>query len=417
MPYFKMVGESFLTTASDQDPWGELLRGFPHLQVLSLRGTNISDQTIETIGEVCPKLQSLDVSNTGITEKNLDLLPSTLKNLNIVGTGVIPFGVYQFLRSHLGIFKVEYNDMVEVCRCMQIMIEAEGEVSNVSYLRSLTWTYCKGVYDEMLRTCSQVFPNLEYLSILRSDLYKNLLNCICSWNNLRHLELGNSNFSQYTVYFHEHVAPVLQILGQKLLSLSLEKFKHVDVASIQQYCPHLAALKLSRILSYSNIEYNSDMQPFAELRELTILNSLGSRLTEPTLFYILNSQTLEMVSLQFITGSIVCYGDRQEREGVFLADLWKKLSLPELKVLKLEHCHSVTPAFIDNLISQDSNLESLHCYSCAPIGEEEKCSVLRKIRELNVDLAFDWSGCRLSSYNQDIDELEVADIENRAEFL
>ena len=33
------------------------------------------------------------------------------------------------------------------------------------------------------------------------------------------LQLGNSNFSQYTVYFHEHVAPVLQVLGQKLLSL------------------------------------------------------------------------------------------------------------------------------------------------------------------------------------------------------
>ena len=83
--------------------------------------------------------------------------------------------------------------------------------------------------------------------------------------------------SDLQVYFHEHVVPLLDQLGNKLTQLSLEKyftffwlvmrpidqqidfialnifrFKFVDVEAIGESCPKLQNLRLSRILSFCN---------------------------------------------------------------------------------------------------------------------------------------------------------------------
>ena len=114
---------------------------------------------------------------------------------------------------------------------------------------------------------------------MKSDLTNPVLDNIIQFQHLSKLELGNSNFTQYTVYFHENIVPILETLGSRLIDLRLEKFKFVDVSSIGEYCPKLQVLKLSRILSFCNMDYSSK-HSLLNLQDLTILNTIGCRITE-----------------------------------------------------------------------------------------------------------------------------------------
>ena len=129
------------------------------------------------------------------------------------------------------------------------------------------------------------------------------MDCVQQFKSLTKLELGNSNFTQYTVYFHEHVLPILENLGTKLLELRLEKFKFVDVSAIGEYCPKVQVLQLSRILSFCNID--SPIHSLLNLVDLTILNTIGCRITDETMRLLLASQSLKRVHLQFIQTSLI----------------------------------------------------------------------------------------------------------------
>jgi len=225
---------------------------------------------------------------------------------------------------------------------------------------------------------------------MKSDLTRSILEITSTWTNLKHLELGNSNFSQYTIYFCEHISPVLQALGPSLVSLSLEKLKYVDIEVIGQLCPRLNTLKLSRILSFSNTHSTRHGNIFCELTELIILNSLGSRLTEETLHMLLSAKKLEIIFLQFVpsmTGSV-----------------WSKLNIKDLKTLILEECSGVDLSLVLDMLDTRSRLQLISCISCQNIGEEERDQINTKIREENLCLEFNWYSRTLMSVNLNLEQ-------------
>lgn len=164
--------------------------------------------------------------------------------------------------------------------------------------------------------------------MMKCDLTNQVLENILQFEKLTKLELGNSNFTQYTVYFHENVLPILEHLGNRLLDLRLEKFKFVDVSAIGEHCPKLQKLKLSRILSFCNTDFCSK-HSLLNLVELSILNTIGCRITEETLRLLLVSHYLHTIHLQFIT-SIT---------DQFLLSVVQDNPLDHLHSITLQQCH------------------------------------------------------------------------------
>lgn len=288
--------------------WTEFFKNFKELRLLNLQGTRIDDFALEQIGLHCPKLVSLNLANTPVSSKGLGFISEPqlsgphpcqqLGYLNILETDVVPSGVYQFIIYHKNIQKIEYESFEEVLKCFIAENGEEGLQKKIG-LRNLNFLNCQGSVTQTLKECTQMFTALDSISMMKSDLTNHVLENITQFQSLTKLELGNSNFTQYTVYFHENVVPILENLGNKLLDLRLEKFKFVDISAIGENCPKLQVLKLSRILSFCNTDYSSK-HSLLNLIDLSILNTIGCRITEETLRLLLASHSLRTIHFQFI---------------------------------------------------------------------------------------------------------------------
>merc|ERR1712080_2885 len=165
--------------------------------------------------------------------------------------------------------------------------------------------------------------------------------------------MGNSSFTQYTVYFHEHVVPVLEHLGNKLYHLSLEKFKFVDVEAIGESCPKLQTLRLSKILSFCNAAH-SPRFPLLMLDSLTILNTKSCRITDQSLRQLLTSQRLRAIHLH----SVPSFSDH------LLFSILQVGAQGNLEQLRLQQCNSISVTGLSLLLSCPSPLSRLSCWGC-----------------------------------------------------
>lgn len=390
--------------------WTEFFKNFHELRLLNLKGTRIDDYALEQIGLNCPKLLSLNVANTPVSCKGLAYISEPqlsgsypcpqLAYLNILETDVIPYGVYEFIIYHKNIQKIDYESFNEVVKCFNAMNEAQG-VQESSSLKNLIFLNCQGNFTETLQKCTQIFPSLDSISIMKSDLTKQVLDNIPQFQRLTKLELGNSNFTQYTVYFHENVVPILENLGNKLLDLRLEKFKFVDITAIGEYCPKLQVLKLSRILSFCNTDFSSK-HSLLNLQDLTILNTKGCRITDETLRLLLASHYLRTVHFQFITTIT----------DQFLLSIVQDNPLDLLDQITLQQCHNITINSLTLLLSCAAQLATLSCWSCAMVGEAAEDQIVNILREDNLDVQFHWYSSRLVPIPDDLEELAMNAVEH-----
>eukprot|EP00092_Neocalanus_flemingeri_P026650 GFUD01028891.1.p1 GENE.GFUD01028891.1~~GFUD01028891.1.p1 ORF type:complete len:531 (+),score=132.72 GFUD01028891.1:105-1697(+) len=394
----------------DSGYWTEFFKNFQELRLLNLQGTKIDDFALEQIGLHCPKLVSLNLANTPVSSKGLGFISEPqlsgfhpcqhLAYLNILETDVIPFGVYEFIIYHKNIQKIEYETFDEVLKCFTTMSEAQGHQES-STLKNLNFLNCQGNFTETLEKCTKIFNSLDSISLMKSDLTKQVLDHIPQFQSLTKLELGNSTFTQYTVYFHENVVPILENLGNKLLDLRLEKFKFVDITAIGEHCPKLQVLKLSRILSFCNTDYSSK-HSLLNLLDLSILNTKGCRITEETLRLLLASQSLQTIHFQFIASI----------SDQFLLSIIQDNPLDNLDQFILQQCHNITVNTLTLLLSCAAQLATLSCWSCAMVGEASRDQIGQIIKEDNLDVHFQWYSSRLVPIPDDLEELALHAVEH-----
>merc|ERR1719481_2192092 len=202
------------------------------------------------------------------------------------------------MEAHPALHTVNYESMAEVMRCCYLMDAARATSAVLCDLLSLDLYNCPSSFHPCLSHATTSLPQLASLSLLQTDLTKQILDCVLQFSHLKKLELGNSSFTQYTVYFHEQIVPVLEHLGARLVSLTLEKFKFIDVDAIGEYCPKLHTLRLSQVLSFCNIESSGSKFPLLNLRRLSIFNTKNCRVTQATLKLLLSSQRITSLQLQ-----------------------------------------------------------------------------------------------------------------------
>ena len=82
-----------------------------------------------------------------------------------------------------------------------------------------------------------------------------LTNCglyhLMTCSRLQHLEITNTDL--FTVDFDEGLAPVLAEVGPSLLTLKLDRFRHVDISLIGRLCSRLRTLSLSHIVHFPQL--------------------------------------------------------------------------------------------------------------------------------------------------------------------
>ena len=86
-------------------------------------------------------------------------------------------------------------------------------------------------------------------------------------SRLQHLEITNTDL--FTVDFDEGLAPVLAEVGPSLLTLKLDRFRHVDISLVGRLCHRLRTLSLSHIVHFPQLinisEVRDDMNTFGHL--------------------------------------------------------------------------------------------------------------------------------------------------------
>ena len=192
-------------------------------------------------------------------------------------------------------------------------------------------------------------------------------------HNLQHLNLANTDM--FRMDFDEGLSPVLSVCGSNLVSLTLDRFKHVDVSFIGVNCPKLRRLSLSHIVHYGQLVTVCQDQ-YIKLEELTLENQYGAHIVSNILRQLLEfSAGLQQLSLLLVDS---------------LDDLvWSQVMMnkTQLESLSLDQCHSLSGDRLEDILTRHNNLQVLNVWSCRFITVKHRDQFKKLTRTENYDIS------------------------------
>jgi len=366
---------------------------FPNLVKINLQGTIIDNEAFDSIGGTCKHLRELNASHSTISDVGLWYLCvddeySTMRcpfllSINVNQAKASEKGVAYLLFYHPNLINLGFENFSPVFEFFQDPEFIENTcVSNYTpNLRLRTLTFIEKAVSEKgftraIASCS----NLESIVIRQTDLSNYLLGDLMSISSITSLHLGNSSFSQHSLHFEDGIIPLLLALGQRLLSLNLEKFNKVDVMQIGELCPNLKFLRLSCIGSYVPV-FDLNKVLFSKLEEVELLNTRGAHMFTKIIHQILeNAVKLQHAKFQFV--------DTLNDE--VWSDILCENPLSELETIVFDQCHSISVYTLEGIIARVNELTNLCCWSCRFIMENDKEAIEDEIRMNNYALHFGW---------------------------
>jgi Leucine-rich repeat (LRR) protein len=212
-PAIEELNLYFAEQISDES--SAIYRNWKHLKKLNLRGTKITDLTLEILGGV-PTIESLDIGWAQITDTGLDHLSSltNLKSLSMGGNKLTDTAL-QFLRT---MPQIEYLDIGGTQRTdsglWSLLLSDAGvqAIASVNELRELriAGTNVTGRALAML----QALPKLERLNLqgckrLRDDA----ATALAGFKHLKSLDLKDSSLSPEAVAKVKAALPGCEVLN------------------------------------------------------------------------------------------------------------------------------------------------------------------------------------------------------------
>lgn len=350
-------------------------RKLPSLRSLKIQQVSSSDEFI-SICEACDNLQKLDISQPSLTDRDIARvedsllagscaairkslkelrLPSTIKNGGILRLLAIFANVrwLKVTRFETILETLEESAQFEGCAFFEQLKRAEVTLRQ---LRGLTITHPLGcdTVEQVVDTC----PLIEELSLEVQDGM--LLSSICRLQHLKRLELRNS--PNLPASYLQEVVPVLNEIGSKLETLSLEQFDVLDLAQCARLCPNLNALSAqwftilgcnrSTSMGMSKAARDSLRTPFQSLRYLR-LRPRAEREVQPEAvnFLLTHAHFLEHCELY------CCHQLNDDH----ISKINDTNRLEHLQHLILRHGHSVSKSTINVLTKSSTNLQYLDC--------------------------------------------------------
>lgn len=382
--YSKSIQPTFYTN---------FFKNFPNLVRINLQGTIIDNEAFDSIGATCKNLKELNASHSTISDVGLWYLCvdeetntkrcKALLSININSTKSSPKGVAYLLYYHPNLINLGFENFSPVFEFFKTpeFIENTGVRNYRPTYRLRKLTFIETLVTEDGFTGAIVScPKLESLVVRQTDLSNFLLGDLMSKSTITSLHLGNSSFSQHSLHFEDGIIPLLFALGERLISLNLEKFNKVDVMQIGDLCPNLKFLRLSCIGSFVPV-FDLSKVLFAELEEIELLNTRGAHVFTKTIHQIMgNAKKLKHAKFQFV--------------DTLNDEVWSEIlcenPLSELETIVFDQCHSISVYTLEGIIARVNELTNLCCWSCRFIMENDREAIDDEIRMNNYDLHFSW---------------------------
>ena len=121
--------------------------------------------------------------------------------------------------------------------------------------------------DEELRHAVSLNPGVSSVEMVSTRLTNVGVYSLMSCHQLTHLTIVNTDMFQ--VDWDEGVSVVLAECGHHLVTLVLDRFKHVDIGYIGSHCHKLTKLQLTHVVHYGKLLHLNDTH-FLHLEELTL---------------------------------------------------------------------------------------------------------------------------------------------------
>lgn len=365
----KMRGLEWLSLGSVSGGWKtfdmeellvEGLGGMTHLMHLCLN-YDCTDKVLKTLVANCPRLMSLDITNSkNIGNSSVDILVD-LKNLRAIQlyrTSVSLEG-YINLLLHLPELR-DIGRYDELGRCLEYIDDYYPTYGNFRLENFVSFQ----ATTKQIQILSEKCPNVSSISLFHNVLLLDLM-ALIGLNRLSNLKLLSCDF------FADRIRDILEVKGCNLTSLNLEHVDEIDMNAliyISQFCLDLKTLVLCNcnLIQSTSISRRLKLPPFMNLENLTLIGECSFKQLE---FLLCNAHRLKFVHLgsQIITNDVFF-------EKVFLRNELRHLE--EMRILHSDYLTVKTAYhFINNCVSLlklfeieswlqvlPSEFEALKCY-------------------------------------------------------
>uniref|UniRef100_T1IP17 F-box domain-containing protein n=1 Tax=Strigamia maritima TaxID=126957 RepID=T1IP17_STRMM len=372
----------------------ETAASLPHIVSLNLRSSGCTDAVLAALGGHCPQLRSLDVSWCPVTDDgisslciNMDDIENAensrclkINSLLVIGTNITDRGAMIAIKHlpYLRVFEYPNN-----CRSLELLYgDADSDWSAVHPLETLYYD-CEPhsfVAQQTIEMAVITCPNVNKVCLTNSNMSDQILLLLSNFSHLSDLSLGNGPLSSLSF---NGVSTLLRLKGNHLTTLVLVEIPQVDVNVIGQCCPCLQHIELLFIAGYESPE--SDVctvrTPFEQLRIIRIVCTEEYDIPGKQLLTLLahcpNLHDVFLQRCQTLTDSL-------------LNDALNSNTLPNLTLVELEYCNTLTVASVMSLFSLDNPLNSLKMWWCRGITRADYSFLKDLVMQENLDTTVEW---------------------------
>lgn len=376
----KMRGIEFLKLGSLTGGWKTFemeptlvnsLHEMKNLTQLSLN-YDCTDKILKVLVKNCPKLLSLDITNSKyVTNSSVDIIVE-LKNLRIIQlyrTGITMEGYINLLLHLPELLDIgRYDDFG---KCIEFIDEYHPKYGNFK----LEHFSSNHATTNQVQILCEKFPNLNSISLFHDEVRLDLMTLI-GINKLENLKLRSCDF------FSDRIRDLLEVKGCNITHLVLEHVDQIDMNAliyISEFCPELQTLYICNcnLLLSTSLHYRYfKLPPFPSLKNLTLIGNCSLEHLEYILSY---SHKIKFVHL----GSHIPTAD-ELFEKVFLKN--ELYYLEELRILQ-SYALTIKTAFM--LVNNCPNLKRLYeiesWYCVYPLQIEELKDYIKR-HNLDTDL-------------------------------
>ncbi|XP_076334253.1 uncharacterized protein LOC143238159 isoform X1 [Tachypleus tridentatus] len=374
---------------------------FPHLIILNLQNTNTSNTMLGCIGEHCPNLRELDITNCPVSDIGLTSMCLTMSDLekrsprqlrltkiHVLGTNITTTGVSCLLHYIPALdllnFSNTFGSIAELHEQRQRLNLTLPDAFKLAAL-SVEYPFEEFLQTDVLHIAIQMCPLVTKVTIVHVELENGALPLISRFQNLRELLLVGSDSGAFLL--EEELKSFLHLKGFQLTFLELGEVPVIDLALIGSLCCNLKAFKLFMVKEIKCSASNHEISVFSNPRPLCQLKTLDLVLEEngdvpligwPVLLYsCLELEDLKVSFSQSLTDEI-------------LAIVMEYNPLKSLTHVHFDHCVSITGETLGRLLKVDSKLQDLKSYWSTNVTRIDFEWCQRYVQENNLDVKMEW---------------------------
>ena len=340
-----------------------------NLQELSLN-YDCTDKILKLLVENCPKLVSLDISNSKfVNNQSVEILVDLkyLKVVHLYRTAVSMEGYINMLLHLPDLLDVGRYD--ELGRVLEYIDDYHPTWSHFQLAQFISLQ----ATTKQIHVLAQKCPNVQSISLFHNVLLLDLM-ALIGLNQLKRLKLLSCDF------FADQIRDVLEVKGCNITYLNLEHVDELDMNAliyISQFCPDLKTLILCNcnLIESTSLYYRKhQIPPYMNLENLTLVGHC-------------RFQHIEFILCNAFKIKFVHFGTQIETNDALFEKIFLRNQLCCLEDMRILHSDYLSIKTVYSFINNCENLIRLNEIECWQMVLPYEFEELKNyIRDRNLDL-------------------------------